>query len=129
MTPQLQQAIKMLQLSSLELEQEIQNVLETNPLLERQEDSESNLSNETEREPDTAEHSSESSLSETIPEELSTDSQWDDTYDTEWKTSNTEGESASDYMGMMAYSPSHLNRFWKRLKPNSPLNLMRLKPF
>ena len=39
MTPQLQQAIKMLQLSSLELEQEIQSVLETNPLLERQEDS------------------------------------------------------------------------------------------
>lgn len=98
MTPQLQQAIKMLQLSSLELEQEIQNVLETNPLLERQEDSESNLNNEAEREPDIAEHRSESSLSETIPEELSTDSQWDDTYDTEWKTNNSESESASDYI-------------------------------
>jgi len=34
MTPQLQQAIKLLQLSHLELQQEIQETLETNPLLE-----------------------------------------------------------------------------------------------
>lgn len=35
MTPQLQQAIKLLQLSSIELEQEIQQVLEENPFLEK----------------------------------------------------------------------------------------------
>ena len=35
MTPQLQQAIKLLQLSSLELQTEIQETLETNPLLEQ----------------------------------------------------------------------------------------------
>ena len=34
MTPQLQQAIKLLQLSTLELQQEIQEALESNPLLE-----------------------------------------------------------------------------------------------
>lgn len=34
MTPQLQQAIKLLQLSTLDLQQEIQEVLESNPLLE-----------------------------------------------------------------------------------------------
>ncbi len=34
MTPQLQQAIRLLQLSSLEMQQEIQEVLESNPLLE-----------------------------------------------------------------------------------------------
>ncbi len=34
MTPQLQQAIKLLQLSNLELQQEIQEVMESNPLLE-----------------------------------------------------------------------------------------------
>ncbi len=39
MTPQLQQAIKLLQLSTLELQQEIQEVLESNPLLEVNEDS------------------------------------------------------------------------------------------
>ncbi len=38
MTPQLQQAIKLLQLSTLELQQEIQGVLESNPLLEVNED-------------------------------------------------------------------------------------------
>ncbi len=37
-TPQLQQAIRLLQLSSLELQQEIQEALETNPLLEETED-------------------------------------------------------------------------------------------
>jgi RNA polymerase sigma-54 factor len=37
-TPQLQQAIRLLQLSSLELQQEIQEALETNPLLEERED-------------------------------------------------------------------------------------------
>ncbi|MBT8449261.1 MAG: RNA polymerase factor sigma-54, partial [Gammaproteobacteria bacterium] len=38
MTPQLQQAIKLLQLSSLELQSEIQEALETNPMLEVAED-------------------------------------------------------------------------------------------
>ena len=37
-TPQLQQAIRLLQLSSLELQQEIQEALENNPLLEELED-------------------------------------------------------------------------------------------
>lgn len=39
LTPQMQQAIKLLQLSSLELEQEIQAKLDSNPLLERVEES------------------------------------------------------------------------------------------
>ena len=34
MTPQLQQAIKLLQLSTLDLQQEIQEALDANPLLE-----------------------------------------------------------------------------------------------
>jgi RNA polymerase sigma-54 factor len=34
MTPQLQQAIRLLQLSTLDLRQEIQTALETNPMLE-----------------------------------------------------------------------------------------------
>jgi RNA polymerase sigma-54 factor len=37
-TPQLQQAIRLLQLSSVELQQEIQEALETNPLLEEKEE-------------------------------------------------------------------------------------------
>ncbi|NOZ52655.1 MAG: RNA polymerase factor sigma-54 [Gammaproteobacteria bacterium] len=43
MTPQLQQAIRLLQLSSLELQTEIQEILESNPLLETQDDANSEL--------------------------------------------------------------------------------------
>ncbi|MCZ6668520.1 MAG: RNA polymerase factor sigma-54, partial [Gammaproteobacteria bacterium] len=49
MTPQLQQAIKLLQLSSLELQAEIQETLDTNPLLEQ----EDNLGEITLLDPDT----------------------------------------------------------------------------
>ena len=38
MTPQLQQAIRLLQLSTLELQSEIQQALEENPMLEHDED-------------------------------------------------------------------------------------------
>ena len=41
MTPQLQQAIRLLQLSTLDLQQEIQSALDSNPLLEVEEDSDS----------------------------------------------------------------------------------------
>ncbi|MBR7539809.1 hypothetical protein KC221_26865, partial [Mycobacterium tuberculosis] len=37
-TPQMQQAIRLLQLSSLELEQEVQLKLDSNPMLEREEE-------------------------------------------------------------------------------------------
>src|SRR5512145_3297967 len=38
LTPQLQQSIRLLQLSTLELEQELEKYLQENPLLEREED-------------------------------------------------------------------------------------------
>lgn len=38
LTPQLQQSIRLLQLSTLELEQELENYLQENPLLEREEE-------------------------------------------------------------------------------------------
>ena len=37
MTPQLQQAIRLLQLSTLELQSEVQAILESNPMLEQDE--------------------------------------------------------------------------------------------
>ena len=43
LTPQLQQSIRLLQLSSLELNQEIEQALQENPLLEREEASESSV--------------------------------------------------------------------------------------
>ncbi len=100
MTPQLQQAIKLLQLSSTELEQEIQEVLDTNPLLERNEDTDSieeKESSDTER--DKGEVSEDH-----IPEDMKIDADWDDIYDPEWKTSNSENSSSnspSDFIETM----------------------------
>ncbi|MFP4138676.1 MAG: RNA polymerase factor sigma-54, partial [Halomonas sp.] len=70
MTPQLQQAIALLQLSTLDLRQEIQQAMESNPLLELDEEFGEQAAAETPEE----EWASE------IPEELSTDSDWSDTY-------------------------------------------------
>ena len=53
LTPQLQQAIRLLQLSSLELEQEIQLQLDSNPLLEKIEENNSVESLSTLAEPET----------------------------------------------------------------------------
>ena len=70
MTPQLQQAIALLQLSTLDLRQEIQQALDANPMLEQEDEfGEQNVS-----EPQEAE------WSESIPNELSVDSDWSDTY-------------------------------------------------
>ncbi len=93
MTPQLQQAIRLLQLSSLELHTEIQQALESNPLLEREEndslvdDSAPDITPETS--PEMAQeneplHVSATELSDldnsNIPADMPTDSQWEDTY-------------------------------------------------
>ncbi|MEZ7985381.1 MAG: RNA polymerase factor sigma-54, partial [Pseudomonadales bacterium] len=42
MTPQLQQAIRLLQLSTLDLQQEIQEIVDTNPMLEVSEENDTN---------------------------------------------------------------------------------------
>lgn len=98
MTPQLQQAIRLLQLSTLELQTEIQEVLESNPMLEVEEDSASsdpleNTSqstedkNRNEQEADTQTDTSSQDLdmdlnnNHDMPEDLPVDSQWDDIYE------------------------------------------------
>ena len=95
MTPQLQQAIKLLQLSSLELQQEIQQVLCSNPLLELLEEGES-ADTETldspEPESETAELNLGDDWNETIPEELPVDARWDDIYQTAAAPAGTPAE-------------------------------------
>ncbi len=88
MTPQLQQAIKLLQLSTLELQQEIQDVLDSNLMLEVAEDNEdesARSSSEIRQDdvPDNQEASQEQDAMQTenLPEELPVDSNWDDVYD------------------------------------------------
>jgi len=55
MTPQLQQAIRLLQLSTLDLQQEIQQALESNPMLELSEDQESAADDKSEQDNDHSE--------------------------------------------------------------------------
>jgi RNA polymerase sigma-54 factor len=63
MTPQLQQAIRLLQLSTLELKDEIQEALDNNPLLEVAEDTELESATEAEAEP-TSDYDRQVTLSE-----------------------------------------------------------------
>ncbi len=83
MTPQLQQAIKLLQMSTLDLQQEIQQALESNMMLEINEE-ENNLGEALAKPEKKLDHSdsqtSEGSQTE-IPEELPLDASWDDLYE------------------------------------------------
>ncbi len=84
MTPQLQQAIKLLQMSTLDLQQEIQQVLESNVMLEIN-DEDSSPSDDFFNPPDKKPENTDSFTSEgsqtNIPDELPTDSSWDDTFE------------------------------------------------
>lgn len=89
MTPQLQQAIKLLQLSTLDLQQEIQEALDANPLLEIDESSDTdhfernNLDADNEAQPSTSSDSmdtNEALEKNELPDELPIDSTWDEYY-------------------------------------------------
>lgn len=79
LTPQLQQAIRLLQLSNLELEQEVQLQLDSNPLLERADEYESVETNSNQQDSD-VESLSDVMKKECLPEDLPIDTQWDDVY-------------------------------------------------
>ncbi len=105
MTPQLQQAIRLLQLSTLDLQQEIQEALDSNPMLEREEDGEdfdhsdpmaesiekkpestpteqSEPDNHYEEPINTVENLEEGDWGDRIPDELPVDTAWEDIYQT-----------------------------------------------
>ncbi len=81
LTPQLQQAIRLLQLSSLELEQEVQIQLDSNPLLEKVEEQSSveSLSTLEEQEHDQKDLTKELNADH-LPNDLPVDTDWDDVY-------------------------------------------------
>ncbi|MFC3394087.1 RNA polymerase factor sigma-54 [Brenneria rubrifaciens] len=78
MTPQLQQAIRLLQLSTLELQQEIQLALENNPLLEQSDNHEEIESFEA-ADSDSLD-TGEALEQKDMPEELPLDATWDEIY-------------------------------------------------
>lgn len=81
MTPQLQQAIRLLQLSSLELQAEIQEVLETNPLLEVEEDYDYEDNAAQRADDDQASRDISQLENQDIPDDLPVDTKWEDMYD------------------------------------------------
>jgi RNA polymerase sigma-54 factor len=100
MTPQLQQAIKLLQLSSLELQQEIQQIFETNPMLERVEESTQNNQEATEKTEDASSNvpaeQDITATKEQISDELPVDSNWEDVYQASNVYSETPHEPSRD---------------------------------
>jgi len=111
MTPQLQQAIRLLQLSSVELQQEIQEMLETNPLLEQTDEvpSEPTEIEKTTEKAELNDSPAPDSSTETIPEDMSIDADWDDIYDPEWKVSNSSESNLSDFIETMHSEPQGLH--------------------
>jgi RNA polymerase sigma-54 factor len=124
MTPQLQQAIRLLQLSTLDLQQEIQEALDSNPMLESEEfdesgpessDNNANASEEQKTEHTASEQDtngssdidyddgpSQESLDEQwskdkLPDDLPVDSSWEDTYQVSAGTSSSSGAIDDDF--------------------------------
>lgn len=121
MTPQLQQAIKLLQLSTLDLQQEIQEALESNPLLEVDESSPSDNDSQS----DNLEEAFSASVSEQntkisdgsedstptideistteamdkseIPEELNIDTTWEESYSAGVSNTGASAPASEDY--------------------------------
>lgn len=94
LTPQIQQAIKLMQLSTPELRQEVMQNVECNPMLELQEDYDweaetdpsadrdagDPIDDEANEPSEEAEEAEEADLLATIPDELAVDVSWDDIY-------------------------------------------------
>ena len=91
MTPQLQQAIRLLQLSTLELQQEIQQAIDANPLLEQEDESDIATPDGSDDEDFTPPDSSEemAQAQENMPEELPMDTTWDEVYSAAGSTTSS----------------------------------------
>lgn len=118
MTPQLQQAIRLLQLSTLDLQQEIQEALDSNPLLDVEEvqdtpdasdTSESNTESNNHKEQEASTQAEDQAgldehlSSEKMPDEMATDSQWEDTYQVsanQTSSSHSSGSEDFDFLSM-----------------------------
>ncbi|MBD2859704.1 RNA polymerase factor sigma-54 [Spongiibacter sp. KMU-158] len=132
MTPQLQQAIRLLQLSTLDLQQEIQAALDSNPLLEVSDDNDaepetakrdedSHSQEESHAHKESSKSSSESADSEPsprsdedsdwaerndIPEDLPVDTQWDDVFQTSSSVGGSLSGDDSDFGNEFRHSSS-----------------------
>lgn len=121
MTPALQQAIRLLQLSTLDLQLEIQQVLDSNLMLERVEDTETSDTEPPSETDSSAEDEAggvaeedggtAETLDEAIPDELPVDAEWDDIYGAEAPAAAADGdrEARDDYFEANRHQPPTLH--------------------
>ncbi|MEJ2213517.1 MAG: RNA polymerase factor sigma-54 [Gammaproteobacteria bacterium] len=112
MTPQLQQAIRLLQLSTLDLKQEIQDALDSNIMLETEEEGslkdqpaetaqQRNDSEQAQQAGNDSNNESEiNAESADMPEDLPVDSSWEDTYEPPTPMGSSQGSGNTDSDGM-----------------------------
>ncbi|PHS73755.1 MAG: RNA polymerase factor sigma-54 [Cycloclasticus sp.] len=81
MTPQLQQAIRLLQLSTVELQQEIQTVLDSNMMLEIPDDEASDKESLPNNDTLSIDDKTSEGSQDQLPDELPIDTSWDEIYD------------------------------------------------
>ena len=131
MTPQLQQAIRLLQLSSLELQTEIQEALDSNLMLEVEDESNDSQSQAEEMTSATQETRAEETSPETatasetdIPDELPVDSNWDDIYENISAPSSSPASSGDSDNREIEYSDSSSESLQQHLRWQ-----MQLTPF
>lgn len=115
MTPQLQQSIRLLQLSSLELQTEIQQAIEANPMLEIEDESgeeaEPAAIETREALPTTSLDEADTTLDleaprQEMPEELPVDSRWDDIFEADGSTSYSKGSAEDEERDFLSYTSS-----------------------
>lgn len=91
MTPQLQQAIRLLQLSTLDLQQEIRDAIESNPMLEMEDEYGDEVPLDSAAEGDHADSAELDMEADHLPEEMAVDTDWDDI----WQGSSGNGSSTA----------------------------------
>lgn len=100
LTPQLQQSLKLLQMSTLDLQQEIQQALESNMMLEIEEDGGDlpfDSSYEFDKKTENTDFQTSEGSQTDIPDELPVDSSWEDIYESALMALGNTGDDSSDY--------------------------------
>lgn len=104
MTPQLQQAIRLLQLSSLELQNELQQALESNLMLELDETEEEGATDQ----PNQEQGSEQQATGDQLPDELPLDTSWEDIFESGYSTISPGGETPTDILENRSTNPQGL---------------------
>jgi RNA polymerase sigma-54 factor len=119
MTPQLQQAIKLLQMSTLDLQQEIQQALESNMMLEINEEENVDEAGARDKKSENADLVTSEGSQTDIPDELPVDSSWDDIYDNSFEASSSSNEDGPDFEILRSKSSTLLDHLLWQLELTS----------